>query len=362
MAPLPPTRRAPWALSVCLALAACASPAPGGRVDPAAGMAWEPHAVPTTAGLRGLSVAGPRVAWASGTGGTFLVTLDGGATWRVDSVAGAAELDFRDVHAADGRTAWLMSIGEGPRSRIYRTGDGGQSWALRYTVPGPEGFLDGMAFRSPTSGLAYSDPVEGRFLVLATEDGAAWAPVAPEGLPPALPGEAGFAASGTGIAVRGDRAWFGTGGGAQARVFRSEDRGRTWTAAPTPLAAGSPGAGVFSLAFWDDRNGVAVGGDYTKPDESAGNVARTEDGGRTWRPVRGAPPRGYRSGVAVVPGTRPLLLVAVGTSGSDYSLDGGESWTPIDTVGYNAVAAAGPDAVWAVGPGGKVARLRIGRP
>ncbi|HEX2092997.1 MAG TPA: hypothetical protein VHG28_11365, partial [Longimicrobiaceae bacterium] len=202
---------------------------------------------------------------------------------------------------------------------------------------------------------------DGRFLVLTTRDGATWSPVPPESLPPALPGEAAFAASGTGIAVRGDRVWFGTGGAAQARVFRSEDRGRTWTVVPTPLAAGSAGAGIFSLTFWDDRNGVAVGGDYTKPGESAGNAARTEDGGRIWRPIRGAPPRGYRSGVAYVPGTTPLLLVAVGTSGSDYSVDGGESWTPIDTVGYNAVAAAGPDAVWAVGPGGRIAKLRIGR-
>lgn len=354
-------RRGLAALSACLVLAACSPPRPG--VDPATGMAWMPHPVPTTAGLRGVSVAGPRTVWASGTGGTFLFTTDGGATWRVDSVAGAAGPDFRDVHAVDGRTAWLMSIGEGPQSRIYHTRDGGRSWTLQYTVPGPQGFLDGMAFRSRTSGVAYSDPVGGRFLVLATEDGATWSAVPPERLPAAPPGEAAFAASGTGIVVRGDRVWFGTGGGAQARVFRSVDRGRSWEAVAAPLAAGSAGAGVFSLAFWDDRNGVAVGGDYTKPGESGGNVARTEDGGRTWRPVRGTPPRGYRSGVAVVPGTGATpLLVAVGSSGSDYSADGGESWTPIDTTGYNAVAAAGPDAVWAVGPGGRVARLRIGRP
>lgn len=357
----PPLRPLPAVSALCFALAACAAPVQQPGV-PAGRLEWVAQPVPTTAGLRGLVVVDPRVVWASGTGGTFVVTTDGGATWRADTVPGATGLDFRDVHAADAAGAWLMSAGEGPQSRIFRTADGGRSWTPRYTVPGPQGFLDGFAFRGGASGIAYSDPVDGRFLVLATEDGDRWIPVPPAALPPALAGEAGFAASGTGIAVRGDRVWFGTGGGAQARVFRSEDRGRSWAAAPTPLAAGSAGAGVFSVAFWSDRDGVAVGGDYTKPGESAGNVARTEDGGRTWRPVRGAPPRGYRSGVAAVPGTDPLLLVAVGISGSDYSVDGGESWTPIDTVEFNAVAAAGPDAVWAVGPRGRVAKLRIGRP
>lgn len=327
---------------------------------PARGLRWVPQTPPTAAGLRGLSVVDADVAWASGTGGTFLRTTDGGATWAADTLPGATGLDLRDVHAADAGTAYLMSAGEGDRSVIFRVTEGGRAWTSLYGIPGPEGFLDGMDFRGPRSGLAYSDPVDGRFLVVETEDGHTWRPLPPESLPAALPGEAGFAASGTGIVVRGDRVWFGTGGGAQARVFRSEDRGRSWEAVPTPMAAGAPGAGIFSLTFWDDLNGIAVGGDYTKPGERAGNVARTEDGGRTWRPIRGAPPRGYRSGVAYVPGTDPLLLVAVGTSGSDYSRDGGESWAPIDTVGYNAVAAAGPDAVWAVGPGGKVAKLRIG--
>ncbi|MEW5927352.1 MAG: hypothetical protein AB1941_07705 [Gemmatimonadota bacterium] len=357
----PLLRPLPAASALCVALAACAAPVQQ-PAAPVGGLEWVAQDVPTTASFRGLAVVDPRTVWVSGTGGTFAVTSNGGATWRAETVPDATGLDFRDVHAVGARDAWLMSAGEGPQSRIYRTADGGRSWTLRYTVPGPQGFLDGMAFRGGASAIAYSDPVDGRFLVLATEDGDRWTPVPPAALPPALPGEAGFAASGTGIAVRGDRVWFGTGGGAQARVFRSADRGRTWAAAPTPLAAGSAGAGVFSVAFWSDRDGVAVGGDYTRPGESAGNVARTEDGGRTWRPVRGAPPRGYRSGVAVVPGTDPLLLVAVGISGSDYSVDGGESWMPIDTVEFNAVAAAGPDAVWAVGPRGRVAKLRIGRP
>ena len=241
---------------------------------------WVPQTSPTKASLRGISAVSARVAWASGTGGTFLRTVDGGATWRADTIPGAAGLDFRDVHAVDGSTAYLMSAGEGGQSRIYRTTNGGRSWTLQFTNPHPKGFFDGMAFRDAERGIAYSDPVDGRFLVITTSDGGrSWTELPRESFPPALPGEAAFAASGTGIAVRGDTVWFGTGGGAVARVFRSTDRGRTWTVVPTPLMAGKASAGVFSVAFVDARNGMAVGGDYASPAAVEGNVARTTDGG-----------------------------------------------------------------------------------
>lgn len=350
-------------LFTTLLVAACAgSPAPADQpASPATAESfapvWHPQESGTTASFRGLSVVSREVAWASGSGGTFARTTDGGATWQADTVAGATALDFRDVQAVDARTAYLLSAGEGERSCIYKTSDGGGSWTLQYTNPYSQGFFDGFAFRDVENGIAYSDPVEGRFLLVATTDaGANWREIPRESLPPALSGEASFAASGTGIVVHGDHVWFGTGGGPVARVFRSTDRGRSWTVAETPLRAGAASAGIFSLTFWDARNGVAVGGDYTEPAEARQNVAITADGGLTWRGIEGAPPRGYRSAVAFIPGTPGPMLVAVGTSGSDYSLDGGRSWLPIDTLAYNSVRFAAPDAGWAVGPSGRIAR------
>lgn len=344
-----------------LLLAAAASCATAGRTAPA-DWGWLPQTSGTSASLRGLSAADRRVAWASGSGGVFLRMMDGGATWEADTVPGAAELDFRDVQAFDARTALLLSAGPGAASRIYRTADGGRSWSLRYTNPHPQGFFDGMAFWDTRRGIAYSDPVDGRFLVVTTEDGGVtWTPVPPERIPPALPGEAGFAASGTGIAVQGSsHVWFGTGGGPVARVFHSADRGRSWTASPTPLAAGE-GAGVFALAFRDALHGVAVGGAYTRSDDARGNVAVTRDGGATWTPIRGRPPTGYCSGVAYLPGAPTPTLVAVGTSGSDVSTDDGRSWAPIDTVGFHTVAFAPDGTGWAAGADGRIARLAPSR-
>lgn len=318
---------------------------------------WVQQSTGTSASLRGLSAVSRSVVWASGSGGVYLRTLDGGATWRADTVPGATHLDFRDVQGIDANTAYLLSAGEGPLSRIYKTNDGGRSWTMQFLNQHPRGFFDGMAFWDADNGIAFSDPVDGRFLVITTSDGGmSWRPVAPERIPPALPGEAAFAASGTGIVVQGrDNVWFGTGGGAVARVFRSSDRGRSWTVATTPMPAGNS-AGIFSLAFRDERNGVAVGGDYLKPGDARSNVLVTRDGGQTWAVPRGTPPAGYRSAVAYLSGGP--MLIAVGTSGSDYSTDGGANWVRLDSVAYNTVSVArGSSAAWAVGPRGRIGRF-----
>lgn len=316
---------------------------------------WVAQQSGTTARLRGVSAVGSQVAWASGERGTFARTVDGGRTWASGVVPGAEELDFRDVDAFDADTAYLLSIGEGDKSRIYKTTDGGRSWTLQFKNERPAAFFDAMAFWDESRGIAMSDPVDGRFLVITTSDGGrTWRETPREGMPAALAGEGGFAASGTCVAVHGRRhAWFGTGGPAGARVFRTSDGGGTWQVSRAPLAAGRA-AGVFSLTFTDARRGVAVGGDYTKETDATGNVAVTNDGGRTWRAARGPRPGGYRSAVALVAARR--ALVAVGPAGSDHSLDGGESWASLGPGGFHAVSFAGA-AGWAVGEGGRVARF-----
>src|SRR5215216_6221691 len=220
---------------------------------------WVAQTSGTTVRLRGVSAVSARVAWASGAGGTYARTTDGGRSWRAAQVPGAAELDFRDVDAFDADTAYLLAIGEGERSRIYKTDDGGRNWTLQFRNRRAGAFYDCMAFWDGKRGLAVSDPVEGRFLVVRTEDGGrTWKETDAAGMPPALEGEGGFAASGTCATVikGGTYAWFGTGGPAGARVFRSGDSGRTWRADAVPLASGKS-AGVFSLAFHGSA-GVAV--------------------------------------------------------------------------------------------------------
>jgi hypothetical protein len=136
-------------------------------------------------------------------------------------------------------------------------------------------------------------------------------------------------------------------------VFRSVDRGYDWEVFDTPMIKGTPGSGIFSIAMRDARNGVIVGGNYEKPDETKDNLAFTNDGGMTWTISTGL--SGYRSAVTYIDAK---TLIAVGTNGTDLSRDGGKTWTKAGSENLNAVQARGKRAVWAVGPSGMVARLK----
>ena len=317
---------------------------------------WEPQASGVTARLRGVSAVSERVAWASGASGTVLRTADGGRAWTTLRVPDAGALDFRDVDAVSATTAFILSIGPGAASRIYKTTDAGATWTRQFTNEEPKGFLDAMAFWDDRRGLVMGDSIDGRFDILRTTDGGrTWARIPAGALPPALPNEGAFAGSGTNVAVHpGGHAWIGTGAAERCRVLRTTDYGATWTIADTPVA-GSPSSGIFSIAFRDPQHGMTVGGDYRREQDAVNNAAVTTDGGRRWTRVAGL--GGFRSVVAHVPES-PASWVAVGPQGADLSTDDGRHWTAIGGAGYHAFAfARSGRAGWGVGERGNIGRL-----
>lgn len=314
---------------------------------------WELTPTGSTARLRGLSAVSESVAWASGSVGTVLRTTDKGATWQSVGPPGTSALQFRDIEAFDRDTALILSIGTGTDSRIYRTTDGGQTWTLVFQNTDPNAFYDCMAWFDKHRGLALSDPVNGRFRILATNDGGQTWHVVDADMPPALPLEFAFAASGQCITTAGGRdVWFGTGGDAVARVFHSSDRGLTWTVANTPVRS-TPSAGIFALAFRDSLHGIAAGGQFDAPTASPDALALTDDGGATWQLNPNAPDE-YRSGAHWVTGRD---VITVGPSGSDVSTDAGRTWQGFDEGSFDTVDCAGGHACWASGEQGRVAYL-----
>ena len=215
---------------------------------------WVRQTVPSTASCRSVSAVSALVAWAGCTGGHVFRTVDGGATWTADTVRGAARLDFRGIKAFDANTAVIASAGpaEQGQAHIYRTVDGGKTWSLTWSDTTKGIFLDGIAFWDSHHGFTFSDPVDGRLVVLLTDDGGStWTKIPAGNIPRVLPNEAAFAASNTQLAVQGSsNAWIATGGGGEARVFRSTDRGRTWTVSASGIPGGTS-AGLFGIAFAD---------------------------------------------------------------------------------------------------------------
>jgi photosystem II stability/assembly factor-like uncharacterized protein len=318
---------------------------------------WDIQHSGTEAGLRGISSAGPGVAWASGTDGTLLRTEDGGYLWQRCKVPpGAEKLDFRGVQGWDANNAVVMSSGKGELSRIYRTTDGCASWTLVMTNPDADGFWDAIAAIDTKHWIVLGDPVNGKFVVRETLDGGAtWKDGKIE---PSLEKEGAFAASNSSISLNkgGGAAVFGTGSPAGARMFARH--GESWVAQSVATLAKGESAGIFSI-YATGVNLVAVGGDYRKPDVVEGTAVWSSDGGKTWHAAQSLP-RGFRSAVAYDSATKSWI--AVGPNGTDISRDEGRNWQPLKPGQGEATDA---DREWnalslpfAVGPKGRIGRLR----
>lgn len=324
---------------------------------------WTVQTTGLDTNLRGVSVvrvsssSDDVVVWACGSNGVILRSVNRGKTWKQLHVQGGGALDFRGIVAFDATTAYVMSIGGGAKSRIYKTADGGESWTLEFSGDRPALFLDDLVCISKTRCYALSDPVDGKFLLVSTVDGEHWKKLSNQQMPAALPGEGVFAASGTSLAIYDKREiYFGTGGGRVARVFRSPDLGRTWTVAETPVASSNASSGIFSIARI--RNTVvAVGGDYKDPNQADRAAAYSVDKGRTWR-LAAQQPEGFRSAVVAFPGASSGdVTIAAGPTGENTSHDRGIHWISTGDLNLNALTGTDTNHVWGVGPKGTVARL-----
>jgi len=314
------------------------------------------QSTPTEASLRGLSAVNEQIVWASGSQGTVLKTFDGGTTWNDVSVPKADSLDFRDIEAFSALKAIVISAGS--PAKIYVTEDGGTSWTETYSNIHPQIFFDAMSFWDYKNGIAFSDAINGHLVIITTNNGGySWNGIEYSSLPESPDGEGGFAASGTCLTTFGkSTVWIGLGSPA-SRVFKSTDKGKTWTVVETPMKRPKPTGGIFSLDFSSANYGIAVGGDYEDDTNNIQNAAITLDGGATWNVLQENKPNGYRSVVANVPGTK--WWIAAGTSGVDLSLDNGKTWKYLSKKGFHSASFGSSKIGWLCGSKGIIAKIII---
>ena len=342
----------------------------------------------TTQLLIAVSPVDSRVVWAAGAGGTYVVTTDGGSTWKSGTVPGAETLQFRDVQGVSDKVAYLMSIGDNTGDfRIYKTEDGGAHWSIQFKNTTVNAFYDCFAFWTPDRGITHSDSVNGVFPDIRTTNGKNWHSIASK-MPPALAGEASFSSSGTCIATQGwQNAWIATGGSSVARILATRDGGDSWNAYDTPLAS-NPNAGGLSVAFRDPWHGVVGGGDLTS--NTSARVAASDNGGQSWTLTKKPPIAGAIFCLAYVRGLahnnnwggrdeqedwgnhggrwghehdRSIVITTETQPNFDagaaaWSPDEGETWFSLPQVsGYWAVAFANPEAGWFVGNNGQILKI-----
>lgn len=239
---------------------------------------------------------------------------------------------------------FMLSIGS--PALLYKTGDNGQM-ELVYTEVGETVFYDSMMFWNNLEGLAVGDTVDGCLSIIITRDGGqTWKKISCDQLPKGQEGEGAFAASNTNIEVMGNQAWVATTTGS---IYHTMDTGATWNIIATPMENNISTQGIYSIDFYDQNLGIAIGGDYTKPEGKTQNKMKTEDGGKTWQLIAEGQYPGYRSCIQFIPNRYGKALVAVGFNGISYSSDGGEAWSQLSEEGFYTLRFLSDSVAYAAG-------------
>jgi photosystem II stability/assembly factor-like uncharacterized protein len=299
--------------------------------------------------LRGLSVVNDNIVWVSGSAGTVGRSVTGGKNWTWMTVKGFEKVEFRDIEAFDASTAIIMGIGE--PAYILKTTDGGENWKLVYENNAKGMFLDAMDFTNDKNGMVIGDPINGKiFMITTTNGGDSWTLYnQPQN---ADSGEAFFAASGTNLRYFNDNHFFLASGGSKSNLFTVTSK------QALPIVQGKETTGANSIDIYDldksHKKMIVVGGDFAADSSSINNCFYSTDGGKNWRAPK-VPPHGYRSCVEYL---SDKILITCGTSGVDYSKNGGRNWQLIHTGSFNVcrIAKQG-SAVYLAGNKGTVAKI-----
>ncbi len=304
--------------------------------------------------IRGMSIVNDDVAWVSGSKGWIAKTTDGAKSWEWMQIPRFLGLDFRDIEAFSANEAIVVNAGS--PAYIFKTVDGGKSWQKVYENTLPEIFLDGMAFADKQNGTIYGDPIKGKMVLLQTTNGGiTWQEKTNLFNIDLSEGEAAFAASGTGIHYSGKNKIFIATGGTQSRLFTITKKD-VKNSIKIPVLQGLASTGVFSIAVRHKKI-VAVGGDYVKEKENQNISASSFNEGKLWQnPVEKL--SGYKSCVEFVDDN---ILIATGTSGTDFSLDNGLNWQNFDSQSFNVCKKAKSGSLILIaGSKGRIGKVSFG--
>lgn len=315
----------------------------------------EQYDLPETS-IRAIEVVDDNTLWFAGSGGKYGRIING--EMQLDSIEHKGNSPhFRSI-AYNGQFIFLLSI-EDP-ALLFKI-DPEQSlgnYELVYQESNPKVFYDSMIFFDPQNGIAMGDPTENCLSILRTKDaGLNWTKNSCKTLPEIAEGEAAFAASNTNIAAKGKTAWIAT-GGVKARVFKSTDLGQNWTVIDTPIVQGGKMTGIFSIDFYDEKQGIIMGGNWEDKADGEASKAVTDDGGKTWRLIAENQLPGYISCVQYVPKGKGKKICAVSTEGIYYSDNSGSHWEKIENEGYYTLRFLHKGTAWVAGHE-KISKIKI---
>jgi len=305
--------------------------------------------------IRALESIDSTTAWFAGSGGIFGYTNDAGQHWKIDSIQiNGNSMEFRAIAVTD-KAVFLLNVGS--PAYLLKSVDEGDNWDIVYKDDHKDIFYNSMKFWDSENGIAVGDPVEGCLSVIITKDcGNSWRKLDCSELPATAEGEAGFAASNTIISIYGDQVWLAT-GGKKARIFHSPDKALSWDVYETPIQQGGKMTGIFSVDFFDEKQGIIFGGNWENQSDNMSNKAITHDEGKTWQLISDGENPGYRSCVQFIPNSKGKGIIAVGIPGISYSNDSGGNWQHISKQNFYTIRIVpGANVAWLAGKN-KISRM-----
>lgn len=298
--------------------------------------------------IRAIKAIDKQTLYYAGSAGDIGKTTDGGTTWQKVQITYKDSISphFRSI-AYHHKNIFALSI-ESP-ALLYKITENNTS-QLIYQENHPNAFYDALCFSGDGKfAIAVGDPTENCPSMIISEDsGQTWHKIPCKNLPKLVKGEAFFAASNTNIKILGSTIWMAS-GGAKARVFKSINKGRSWQVYDTPIMQGNGPQGIYSIDFYSQNKGIAIGGNYTQPDDNSTNIAITKDGGKTWEMVAKNKEPNYKSCIKYVPDTNGKELFAVGKTGISFSNDGGYTWKKVSSESYYAIDFVDKNTAWLSG-------------
>jgi photosystem II stability/assembly factor-like uncharacterized protein len=245
--------------------------------------------------------------------GVFKST-DGGDTRTRVSVAATASI------LVSATSPGLLYAATGDDLGVERSVDGGVHWSLASSGM-LETYVAALAADPTNPSVAYASIAATSGVFKTTDEGRTWTP-AGRGLPLVTLSLA-VSPSNPSIVYAGEEQDYYL--DENAGVYRSEDGGLTWRRANGGI---SDAWLVESLAVSPtDPNVVFAGLGYPCDECLDGAVAKTADGGRTWK-LQGGLDRSLYTSVAIAPSNADVVYAASATRGALYrSVDGGRTWT-----------------------------------
>jgi len=304
----------------------------------------QPILIDSTINIRALEIDNNKVFSASSTGSIYSFDAYNSKVisqlqYSFDSIV---KPNFRAL-AIKNENVFAISIGN--PALLFKNGK------VVYKEIHPKVFYDSMEFWNENEGIAVGDFTENCISIIITRDGGNnWNKLDCTVFNQIIEGEGFFAASDTNISIIGNKTWIAS-GGKNSRVYFSNNKGRTWEIFNTPVMQGESTTGIFSMDFYDQNNGYAIGGDYTKPEIDSLNKIFTVDGGKTWKTIADNMSPGYRSCIQYFPNSKGKKILVVGYKGIDYSNDYGNTWRNFSDESYYTFRFLNDSIAFAAGKG-----------